>query len=77
MQKRDISELVEAVKSLQPNEQFMLLKALNGKQEPSNRDIKIMEWAVEAVKNTKKVNEELEAGLKILERAVERQNKKS
>lgn len=77
MQKRNISELVEAVKVLQPNEKFMLLKALNGKEELSNKDIKIMEWAVEAIKNTKKVNEELENGLKILERAVERQNKKS
>lgn len=76
MQKRDVSELVEAIKVLQPGEKFMILKALNDKEELSNKDIKIMEWALDVMKDAKKAKEELEKGLEVLERAVERQNKK-
>jgi len=77
MQKRNISELVEAVKVLQPNEKFMIYKALYENKELTNKDIKIMEWAVDAIKVFKKHNEELKKGLEMLNQSIEKQNKKS
>ena len=75
--KKDVFDLVEAIKVLQPNEKFMLVKALSEKEELSNRDIKIIEWTLDVMKDAKKAKEELEKGLEVLEKALGRQNKKS
>ena len=78
-QKRNkLSDIVQNVRLLRPNQKLVVLKALQQDEKPlTGKDIKIMEWSLDLIKEAKKNNELLQDGLKILNRAIERQNKKS
>lgn len=75
--KNKLSEIVDNVKLLKPKQKLIVLKAMQDEKPLTEKDIKIMEWSLDIIKEAKKNNELLQSGLKILNRAVERQNKKS
>ena len=75
--KNKLSEIVDNVKLLKPKQQLVVLKAMQDEKPLTEKDIKIMEWSLDIMKEAKKNNELLQGGLKILNRAIERQNKKS
>ena len=77
-QKRNkLAEIVNGVKLLKPKQKLVVLKALQDKKPLTEKDIKLMEWSLDIIKEAKKNNELLQNGLEVLNRAVERQNKKS
>lgn len=75
--KSKLSEIVDNVKLLKPKQKLVVLKAMQDEKPLTEKDIKIMQWSLDVMKEAKKNNELLQGGLKILNRAIERQNKKS
>ena len=75
--RKNVSELIESIELLQPDEKILVLRSLQKPEEFTEKDIKIMEWSLDVIKEAKKNNTLLQDGLKILNRALERQNKKS
>ena len=75
--RKNVSELIESIELLQPDEKILVLRSLQKPEELTEKDIKIMEWSLDVIKEAKKNNTLLQDGLKILNRALERQNKKS
>ena len=76
--KSKLSEIVQNITLLKPKQKLVVFKALQQNEKPlTEKDIKIMEWTLDIIKEAKKNNELLQSGLKILNRAIERQNKKS
>jgi hypothetical protein len=75
--KNKLSEIVDNVKLLKPKQKLVVLKAMQDEKPLTEKDIKIMQWSLDVMKEAKKNNELLQGGLKILNRAIERQNKKS
>ena len=76
--KSKLTEIVDNVKLLKPKQKFVVLKALQQDEKPlTDKDIKIMEWTLSAIKEAQRNNRLLKGGLEILNKALERQNKKS
>lgn len=75
--KTTLSEIVDNVRLLKPKQKLVVLKALQDEKPLTEKDIKIMEWTLEAIKTEQRNNELLKEGLKVLNRAIERQVKKS
>ena len=75
--KNKFTKLVDNVRLLKPKQKLVVLKALQDDKPLTEKDIKIMEWSLDIIKEAKKNNELLQNGLKILNKALERQNKKS
>jgi hypothetical protein len=75
--KNKLSKIVHNVRLLEPKQKLVVLKALQDNKPPTDKDIKIMEWSLDAIKSEQRNNKLLINGLEILSRAVERQNKKS
>ena len=76
--KNKLSEIIQNVTLLKSKQKLVVFKALQQGEKPlAEKDIKIMEWSLDIIKEAKKNNELLQGGLKILNRAIERQNKKS
>ena len=76
--KNKLSEIVQNIILLKPKQKLVVFKALQQNEKPlTEKDIKIMEWTLDIIKEAKKNNGLLQDGLKILNRAIERQNKKS
>lgn len=75
--KNKLTDIVANVKLLKPKQKFVILKALQDAKPLTEKDIKIMEWTLGAIKSEQKNNELLKKGLEVLHKAVERQNKKS
>ena len=75
--KNKLSEIVDDVRHLKPKQKLVVLRALQQDAKPiTGKDLKIMEWSVNAIKTEQRNNELLKEGLKILNKAVERQTKK-
>ena len=76
--KNKLTDIVDNVKLLKPKQKFVVLKALQQDEKPlTDKDIKIMEWTLSAIKEAQRNNRLLKGGLEILNKALERQNKKS
>lgn len=75
--KNKLRYIVDNVKLLKPKQKLVVMKAMQDEKPLTEKDIKIMEWSLDIMKEAKKNNELLQGGLKILNRAIERQNKKS
>jgi len=76
--KNKLADIVDNVKLLKPKQKFVVLKALQQDEKPlTEKDIKIMEWTLSAIKEAQRNNRLLKGGLEILNKALERQNKKS
>ena len=76
--KNKLSDIVQNVRLLRPNQKLVILKALQQNERPlTKRDIKIMEWSLDAIKSEQRNNKLLKKGLEVLHKAVERQSKKS
>ena len=75
--RKNVSELIQSIDLLQPDEKILVLRSLQKPEELTEKDIKIMEWSLDVIKEAKKNNTLLQDGLKILNKALERQNKKS
>ncbi|OGI20039.1 MAG: hypothetical protein A3B68_00330 [Candidatus Melainabacteria bacterium RIFCSPHIGHO2_02_FULL_34_12] len=75
--KNKLSEIVNNVKLLKPKQKLVVLKALQDEKPLTEKDIKIMEWTLDAIKGEQRNNRLLKEGLRILDKAVERQTKKS
>ena len=75
--KNKLSKIVDNVRLLKPKQKLVVLKALQDQKPLTEKDIKIMEWTLGIIKEARKNNDLLQNGLKILNRAIERQNKKS
>ena len=76
--KNKLSDIIQNIRLLRPNQKLVVLKALQQNERPvTEKDIKIMEWTLDIIKEAKRNNGLLQDGLKILNRAIERQNKKS
>ena len=72
--KNKLSEIVDDVRHLKPKQKLVVLRALQQDEKPlTGKDLKIMEWSVNAIKTEQRNNELLKEGLKILNKAVERQ----
>ena len=76
--KSKLSEIVQNVTLLKPKQKLLVLKALQQDEKSlTEKDIKIMEWSLNAIKSEQRNNELLKKGLEVLHKAVERQSKKS
>ena len=75
--KNKLSEIVDNVRLLKPKQKLVVLKALQDEKPLTEKDIKIMEWTLGAIKSEQRNNELLKKGLEVLHKAVERQSKKS
>ena len=75
--RKDVSELIESIELLQPDEKILILRSLQKPEELTEKDIEIMEWSLNAMKSEQRNNRLLKSGLEILNKAVERQRKKS
>ena len=75
--RKNVSELIQSIELLQLDEKVLVLKSLYISEELTQKDIEIMEWSLNAIKSEQKSNRLLKSGLEILNKAVERQNKKS
>ena len=75
--RKNVSELIQSIELLKPDEKILVLRSLQKPEELTEKDIKIMEWSLDLIKEAKNNNTLLKDGLKILNRALERQNKKS
>ena len=75
--KNKLRYIVNNVKLLKPKQKLVVMKAMQDEKPLTEKDIKIMEWSLDIMKEAKKNNELLQGGLKILNKAIERQNKKS
>lgn len=75
--KTKLSDIVQNVRLLRPNQKLVVLKALQNETPITQRDIRIMEWALSAIKSEQRNNRLLKNGLVILNKAIERQSKKS
>ena len=75
--KNKLTDIVDNVKLLKPKQKFVVLKALQDEKPLTKKDIKIMEWSLNAIKSEQRNNELLKKGLEVLHKAVERQSKKS
>ena len=75
--KTKLSEIIDTVKFLKPKQKLVVLKAMQNTKPLTEKDIKIMEWSLSAIKSEQKNNELLKKGLEVIHKAVERQSKKS
>jgi hypothetical protein len=75
--KSKLSNIVENVRTLNPNQKLVVLKALHSEHQVTQKDIRIMEWALNAIKSEQRNNKLLKNGLAILDKVLEQQNKKS
>ena len=75
--RKNVSELIQSIDLLRPDEKILVLRSLQKPEELTEKDIKIMEWSLDIIKEAKKNNTLLQDGLKILNKALERQNRKS
>ncbi len=75
--KNKVTSIVKNIKLLRPKQKLVVLKALHDNKPLTDKDLAIMEWAVNAIKTEQKNTELLKEGLKVLSKAIERQNKKS
>ena len=75
LKKKDISELIYEIDHLEPNEKDLVLKSLNKSDTITEKDIKIMEWSLEVIKEAQKNNNLLKSGLEVLNKALDRQNR--
>ena len=73
--RKNVSELIQSIDLLRPDEKILVLRSLQKPEELTEKDIKIMEWSLDLIKEAKKNNTLLQDGLKILNKALERQNK--
>ena len=75
LKKKDISELIYEIDHLEPNEKNLVLKSLNKSDAITEKDIQIMEWSLEVIKEAQKNNNLLKSGLEVLNKALDRQNR--
>ena len=75
--KTKLSDIIDNVKLLKHKQKLVVLKALQDDKLLTGKDIKIMEWSLNAIKSEQRNNELLKKGLEVLHKAVERQSKKS
>ena len=75
--KTKLSDIIDNVKLLKHKQKLVVLKALQDDKPLTWKDIKIMEWSLNAIKSEQRNNELLKKGLEVLHKAVERQSKKS
>jgi hypothetical protein len=75
--KNKLRYIVDNVKLLKPKQKLVVMKAMQDEKPLTEKDIKIMEWTLGAIKSEQRNNELLKKGLEVLHKAVERQSKKS
>lgn len=75
--KNKLSEIVNNVRRLKAKQKLVVLRALQDEKPLTQKDIKIMEWSLKAIKSEQKNNDLLKKGLEVLHKAIERQSKKS
>ncbi len=75
--RKNVSELIKSIELLQSDEKILVLNSLQKPEELTEKDIEIIEWSLDVIKEAKKNNVLLQDGLKVLNKALERQNKKS
>lgn len=72
-----MSNIIQNFRLLKPRQKLVVLKALQYNEPPTDKDLKVMEWAVGAIKSERANNRLLRNGLSILNKTIERQDKKS
>lgn len=75
LKKKKISDLIYEIDHLEPNEKDLVLKSFNKLDTITEKDIQIMEWSLEVIKEAQKNNTLLKSGLEVLNKALERQNR--
>ena len=65
--KNKLSEIVDNVRLLKPKQKLVVLKALQDEKPLTEKDIKIMEWTLGAIKSEQRNNELLKKGLEVLQ----------
>ncbi len=75
--KTKLKDIVQNIRLLRPNQKLVVLKALQDQVPITQKDIRVMEWALHAIKTEQRNNQLLKKGLEILNKAVERRSKKS